>query len=347
MADENGANKRAVGNVLREDMRQKTRSCQWYFLQCAQKIFHRIDKEDCKDFMKLANSLVRNAFEEYHTKLETICICSNVKSWIDFWHKRRFHFVSAFRGFFLLGVNLAEVGQAGMKCQQNHRLLALVDAAHKDISAQMCQDELYGATIENCTSARGWAQIQADQHQAHTYPDTLLICKMAILGWRKQLSKISMNFILMRIPAMILTQHANFDMDVDVVAEEEELQALTSIKQTGHQEEIMLKLSHHITRQCNPNLRCKLSHHVTKQCNPNLRCKLSHHVTRQCNPNLRCKLSYHVTRQCNPNLRCKLSHHVTRQCNPWYHPRLKPKLYQPSNPKPKLYPPSSHTHMYG
>ena len=93
MADENGTNKRAVGNVLGEDTRQRTISCQWHFLQCAQKILHHIDKEDCEDFMKLANSLVRNAvtknaYEEYHTKLETFCICSNVKSWIDFWHKR-------------------------------------------------------------------------------------------------------------------------------------------------------------------------------------------------------------------------------------------------------------------
>ena len=125
--------------------------------------------------MKLANSLVRNAVtknadEEYHRKLETICIHSNVKSWIDFWHKRQFHFVSAFRGFLLPGVNLAKAGQAGMKCQQNHRLLALVNVAHKDISTQMCQDELYRATIENCTSARSWAhtqaQKQADEHWA-------------------------------------------------------------------------------------------------------------------------------------------------------------------------------------
>ena len=116
--------------------------------------------------MKLANSPVRNAvtknaYEEYHTKLENICIHSNVKSWIDFWPKRCFHFVSAFRGFFLPGVNLAKAGQAGMNCQQNHRPLALVNAAHKDISAQICQDELYRVTIQNCTSARGWACPQA------------------------------------------------------------------------------------------------------------------------------------------------------------------------------------------
>ena len=153
--------------------------------------------------MKLANSLVNNAVtknanEEYLTKLENICICSYIKSWIDFWHKRHFHFVSAFRGFFLPGVNL----------------LALVDAAHKDISAQMHQDELYRATIENCTSIRGWActqaQKQADEHWAQeSPPNTLLICKMEILGCRKQLLKISMNLILMRIPALVLAQHAN------------------------------------------------------------------------------------------------------------------------------------------
>ena len=46
MADENGTNKRAVGNVLGEDMRQRTISCQWHFLRCAQKILHCIDEED-------------------------------------------------------------------------------------------------------------------------------------------------------------------------------------------------------------------------------------------------------------------------------------------------------------
>ena len=104
--------------------------------------------------MKLANLLVtnavtKNACEEYHIKLENICIHSNVKSWIDFWHKRCFHFVSASRGFFQPGVNLVKAGQASIKCHQNHRLLALVDLAHKEISAQMWQDELYRATIEN------------------------------------------------------------------------------------------------------------------------------------------------------------------------------------------------------
>ena len=37
MADENSANKRAEGNVLSEDMRQRTVSCQWHFLKMCEK----------------------------------------------------------------------------------------------------------------------------------------------------------------------------------------------------------------------------------------------------------------------------------------------------------------------
>ena len=58
MADENSANKRAVGNVLSEDMRQRTVSCQWHFLQCPKKVLHRIDVQDRNNFMKLCNLLV-------------------------------------------------------------------------------------------------------------------------------------------------------------------------------------------------------------------------------------------------------------------------------------------------
>ena len=78
--------------------------------------------------------------------------------------------MSAFRGFFLPGVNLAEAGQAGMKWQQNHQLLSLVDATYKDISAWLWQDELYKAMLDNCTTEKGWAhnmaQKQADEHRA-------------------------------------------------------------------------------------------------------------------------------------------------------------------------------------
>ena len=62
--------------------------------------------------------------------------------------------MSAFRGIFLPGVNLAEAGQAGMKQQQNHQLLSLVDAAYKDIWAWLWQDKLYKAMLDNCTNEK-------------------------------------------------------------------------------------------------------------------------------------------------------------------------------------------------
>ena len=37
MTDENEANKIAVGQVLGEDMRKRTVSCQWHYLRCAKK----------------------------------------------------------------------------------------------------------------------------------------------------------------------------------------------------------------------------------------------------------------------------------------------------------------------
>ena len=183
-------------------------------------------------------------------------------------------FVSAFRGFFLPGVNLAEAGQAGKKCQQNCRLLALVDVGHKDISTKMCQDEFTEQQLrivhlqEVGHILRPKNKAMNTGHRKVEFPDTLLICKMAILGWRKQLLKISMNFILIRILAMILPQHADKDEDVDVSAEEEKLQALTSVKWNGHQEEIVLKLSHHVTRQCNPWYHPRLKTKLYQPVNP-------------------------------------------------------------------------------
>ena len=50
MANENGANKNAIGNVFGEDL-QKTISCQWHYLRCARKQSYRIpDKAMKEDF---------------------------------------------------------------------------------------------------------------------------------------------------------------------------------------------------------------------------------------------------------------------------------------------------------
>ena len=70
------------------------------------------------------------------------------------WDERRFHIVPAYRGFNLSGTNLAESGQSGMK-PKTRKKMKLVDAAYKDVSAMMHQDEQYRAYIGNISKEIG------------------------------------------------------------------------------------------------------------------------------------------------------------------------------------------------
>ena len=64
------------------------------------------------------------------------------------WDDRKLHIIPAFRGFNLSGLNLAESGQSGMK-QKTRKKMQLIDAAYKDCSQMLCQDETYRAYIGN------------------------------------------------------------------------------------------------------------------------------------------------------------------------------------------------------
>ena len=70
------------------------------------------------------------------------------------WDERKFHIVRAFRGFNLSGLNLAESGQSGMK-PKTRKKLCLIDAAYKDCSQMMRQDEMYKAYIGNISKEIG------------------------------------------------------------------------------------------------------------------------------------------------------------------------------------------------
>ena len=62
MADENGANKNAIGNVFGEDLQKKTISCQWHYLRCAHKQSHRITDKVMKErFLQLTKNMVKDA----------------------------------------------------------------------------------------------------------------------------------------------------------------------------------------------------------------------------------------------------------------------------------------------
>ena len=153
MTDEKGANKIAIGNVFGERMHKRSVSCQWHFLRCANKQLHKIPTSLHKRFKHLTQSLVKTAMSisEYmkiHNELEEIAHKYNCVKWLKFWHECHAHFVPAFHGFMLPGLNLAEPGQGTMDRQTSHSL-SLVDCAYKDLAFQLRQDMKYQAELNN------------------------------------------------------------------------------------------------------------------------------------------------------------------------------------------------------
>ena len=151
MADENGANKNAIGNVFGEELQKKMISCKWHYLRCIHKQSHRItDKATKERFLELTKSMVKDAvtktlYIQYYKELYNICQKFKTTKWLDFWHERRAHYVPSFRGYGYPGLDLAEAGQSSM-CTKR---MNLMDAAFDDNLKQMHQDELYAATLHN------------------------------------------------------------------------------------------------------------------------------------------------------------------------------------------------------
>lgn len=158
MTDEAGANKLAISKVFGKDVAEKSVSCQWHFLRCARKRLGKVRTEDKNTFLHTAKELVNGAVSksEYmrlNTIMEEICKRNDMKPWFEFWSKRKYHIVPAYRGYQLSGLNLAEAGQSGMKQQISGTFINLVDAAFKDIAAFMRQDEAYGDYCDNISSS--------------------------------------------------------------------------------------------------------------------------------------------------------------------------------------------------
>ena len=62
---------------------------------------------------------------------EIAAIYPKFKPFLDWWDTRRYHVFPVFRGFALLGVNLAEIGNAALKRSGK---ISLVEAACDDIT---------------------------------------------------------------------------------------------------------------------------------------------------------------------------------------------------------------------
>ena len=156
--DEAGANINAISRVFGRKGLERILGCQWHFLRSAQSKAKFVEVTKQESFIHLARRMVlaptRDEYEAASRCLRAICEDNNLLDWFDWWDERRFHIVPAYRGFNLSGTNLAESGQSGMK-PKTRKKMKLVDAAYKDVSAMMRQDEQYRAYIGNISKEIG------------------------------------------------------------------------------------------------------------------------------------------------------------------------------------------------
>ena len=184
--DEAGCNKNAISRVFGRDALNRTVTCQWHFLQCVHAKAMQVKEHHRKTFHKLCRRWIaattRSEYDSISAALRTLCEKSGILDWFLWWDERKFHIVRAFRGSNLSGLNLAESGQSGMK-PKTRKKLRLIDAAYKDCSQMMCQDEMYKAYIGNISKEIGKGlnirQIQerdcrAQEDRARRYADALL-----------------------------------------------------------------------------------------------------------------------------------------------------------------------------
>ena len=184
--DEAGCNKNAISRVFGRDALNRTVTCQWHFLQCVRAKAMQVKEHHRKTFCKLCRRWIaattHSEYDSISAALRTLCEKSGILDWFLWWDERKFHIVHAFRGFNLSGLNLAESGQSGMK-PKTRKKLRLIDAAYKDCSQMMRQDEMYKAYIGNISKEIGKGlnirQIQerdrrAQEDRARRYADVLL-----------------------------------------------------------------------------------------------------------------------------------------------------------------------------
>ena len=184
--DEAGCNKNAISRVFGRDALNRTVTCQWHFLQCVRAKAMQVKEHHRKTFRKLCRRWIaattRSEYDSISAAMRTLCEKSGILDWFLWWDERKFHIVRAFRGFNLSGLNLAESGQSGMK-PKTRKKLRLIDAAYKDCSQMMRQDEMYKAYIGNISKEIGKGlnirQIQerdrrAQEDRARRYADALL-----------------------------------------------------------------------------------------------------------------------------------------------------------------------------
>lgn len=148
MTDENGAMENGILDEFGEDKRFQCYTCQYHFRKCLQLLIKRIP-EDLPDVrheievlgLKLLTASTTVDYNEAATKFKKYgSLVPCITSWINWWTARRYHIFPIFRGYDLTCVNMAEIGQSGMK---RNKKVSLGEAAEQDVAYSMQQDAEY------------------------------------------------------------------------------------------------------------------------------------------------------------------------------------------------------------
>ena len=145
MCDERGANMNAIEEVFGKEFMAHKRvvTCQGHFKSCARRQLSGIDKDEQKSFegliAKLCECYTKGEYDHISSAPKDICDHNDILHWWEWWEARKYHIIPAFRGFKILGLNLAETGHSMIKTKTKFGYLWQHIA--------MCASSLYRTSI--------------------------------------------------------------------------------------------------------------------------------------------------------------------------------------------------------
>ena len=146
-------------------------SCQWHFRKCVKDNLKEINEHKTETFRTMANEIcfasTVSQYNRISVTMKHICKRNNLANWWNWWDTRRYHTIPAFQGFNLPGLNLAEAGNAMIKCRKP---MSLAVAAWHDMIMMIMQDRDYHALLNQSAKATGKGmnlkQWEEHQHQS-------------------------------------------------------------------------------------------------------------------------------------------------------------------------------------
>ena len=158
MCDEGGTNMNAIEEVFGKEFMAHKRvvTCQWHFKSCARRQLPGIDKDEQKSFegfiAKLCECYTKGEYDHISSALKDICDRNDILHWWEWWEALKYHIIPAFRGFKILGLNLAETGHSMIKTKNK---IWLSMATYCDVCFFIIQDQEHIGYQQNTVKSTG------------------------------------------------------------------------------------------------------------------------------------------------------------------------------------------------